>query len=1618
MRKNAGFMIMTLLLLTVPALANAWTLAVKVAGGTDTNKVSVAYGTPAVSKDFKSTISHLYPVGKVTVTAASGFTSMTLDGQAIVNGVQTPTSGDHTLEVIYNTTQADHGLTLVQASGGQIYAQNRNNTWSSVDVTGFLAGAALPVTIAADANHKIVSYSLDGGAAISTGVTGAAGQVLSLMALANNQNVTATFGIAARTSVSLFAPTDAYTSNSSHGSAPTNAIVCSATATSNDSGLVYVLTVSPSVTGATQVGQTLTFAPTAAGTYTVTAKVTSDHDLTVGTTATAKINVTSNQGNVNQGCVSCHSTQSPTIVTNYTASIHNQSTSSSCAACHNADAPHSANVNAANVNPATFVVISSAANGIAKKAIFCTACHTGNYPIPHATANLGATCAACHTGTTGTDGKGDAHVIKAPSNLTSLSNDLCVNCHGQATKGNPTASIVAGYNASIHKAGETYGSSCAGCHSGSHDAALHASTSNVDPITFLTKTATVQVVDHGITTTLPMGAIFCTGCHTGAYPIPHATTGLSTTCAGCHTLGGTGDAHNIAALPGGVVNEHFGSPTQMITANGAVDNVLKGWDVAKTGYLSQGAICADCHNSTNSVIAGFAKGAHGEISNDNMNPFVHYNWANPSRTNNGTRQNGNCDRCHTSYGFLKFANQTTGLTRLQLKIGVKGDASTAENVLVCVGCHSSIETGALRTNATPSGNNAAGKGAGQALTGGYFALFSSAGTAVASGKTKIQIAFPGYKNSSICIPCHSGRTTADVFVANLDFASTANKNYSTVSTSYYQHGKNMAQTFIGAGGYDYVGNLAKVEANGHANVKNSASDTQGPCVGCHYSTAGQTHSLEVTGYASCQACHMSGFGAANVAAAKANFDAGVKVLDALIRSKLNPLRVDQTLDLSTERANVRFGRFNKAAGTGADITTAKNAYGAWYNWQILETYDNAAYVHNPAYARQLLLDTIDYLDDGAVNGTAVATINASSAITAPELVSAITFTKDVGCSGCHLATNDPYAANNIIATYNASGHSNNAHGPTCASCHSGANAGNHPTSLAGDATMLDGYSATGAGAACISCHNGSYSRLFGTATHFTNATTAAFHNVSAAYVGYKGKGINACATCHFKLDPHGIGAGTVGEATFSNNSDILGAWAESGHGERTGLAWVPSSSHDWRNLGSTVDFSANTPVNDCVRCHTAAGFAQFATSGLKNIASVGAADGQKFNAPLTCGGCHVTDASGSASAARIAVPQVQTFYNISTVDKNTKLAVKARITANFPDVGDSNICNSCHSGRLSGNALVAAVGAGLSLNNSGFQNSHYMAASGTMYTKTGFVNFTSLSAATGTSTVNYGRSLLADNVSTPDGIASGLTSTHRNLGTARMHGDSHNPTFFVSGNLDQNGPCVTCHMNANNNLNTERDAAGHSLAIGADAYNQVCINCHATEGSASGPVALTASNFVANFLEPNGSAFQNSLNLAKTLLLSKYNISYNPDSYPYFYDENLPLKNGAKQAVTDWTRAGALTNAAALKLEGACLNVNLFSREPASYVHARSYTRRLIYDTIDFLDDGVMNASTVATAHALDAANFTAGPTAYTLDNGAASTLGTFGAGTTEGMLYLKGWNRTTGAWVASPERP
>jgi formate-dependent nitrite reductase cytochrome c552 subunit len=536
-------------------------------------------------------------------------------------------------------------------------------------------------------------------------------------------------------------------------------------------------------------------------------------------------------------------------------------------------------------------------------------------------------------------------------------------------------------------------------------------------------------------------------------------------------------------------------------------------------------------------------------------------------------------------------------------------------------------------------------------------------------------------------------------------------------------------------------------------------------------------------------------------------------------------------------------------------------------------------------------------------------------------------------------------------------------------------------------TETSGKKVPGVGAGCADCHepDAGHPNSCGRCHGGTPGSTANRHDVTLnPDTALKCSKCHALATLgspHFnnytavKHQAQFVDLQNVGNCRNCHNphdTTILPEardWAKSKHGDVDGVAW------------STEDFKENI---SCLRCHTATGFVNYVTSSPAFTLATTSLQASDSYGVLGCKACH-TNYAFKKSVRNIA--QYTAPYN------------GGKSSRTFPNADTSNLCVPCHAARESGDTVLAVT----DFTKASFKNSHYLAAAGLMYMRTGFTAFTSASAAIGTST--YGKSLTIDNVTDPgNGVVGGVSSTHRKLGTPLIIGDSHNPAFFIAGNLDANGPCVTCHMNGITNAGASRSTS-HTLAISADAFDQVCKNCHSSEAG----TPLTGANFRSAFLEPQSEVFQNALKLAVTLLQNNYNIKFDATTYPYFFD--LTKDPAGKTAVTDWTR-GTGNQKLGLKVMGACFNINLLYREPAAFAHARTYTRRLVYDTTDFLDDGKMNLSVSATATAANPAHFGKGDQAFT-----DGTLITLSPGTSESMVYLIGWNRTTGKWNI-PERP
>jgi hypothetical protein len=1285
------------MLLALPAFANAtWYVTASKSGGDATCKVSPASSTMPGFTGYTTVRTQAgagFQVNKVTVdNAIQCVNPLPVPNPA--GYALCPSSGSYQVNYAagktYRIVNAYFGTAMV--AGASITVNKPAN--STYRVTTPVNGSLTNITLGSNRTIAIIpvsGYTVTVAAAnISPAgacTTAASGQFFGAVDVTCN-NIQGPITIGGTSGISQTVTANAGPDRTV--SAPNSAITLNGSGTYTVGPATYAWTVTAkpagsTVTFGTAAAAATTFSADAAGTYDVQLQVSAAGGFSA--TDTATIVVASATATAEQACALCHTARNLAVMNGYDAASDIHKTKNvTCQACH--DPSGTGHYTAAAPDCGT---CHTAKAEFEESKHWKTVGNVGLHytgsdeTVPNAEAPAPACAYRCHF-------KATTYVPNSvPGDMTVGTGYGCSTCHGGAltTGGNSTLPV----NDHTIKVA-TVDNTCYYCHSGSkHGWSVRA----FEKSSHFTGAHAIQYYQGNTKK--------CLICHTPHNPEASMTNGLTDTCAGCHQSGPYG-IYGVGGIPQ--------APHTLGTAAPASGAVNVGDSTTK--YLTQGAICADCHGHNNSINAGFAEGGHGKVSSEPLNPWTHYDWS--TKTNNGTRQNGNCDRCHTAYGFIKFANQTTGLTRLRLQAG------QPNNVLICIGCHKAIEgefsitlpQAPLRIDATPAGNPTA-------LTGGYFALFSSSASSITAGNTKIQIQFPGYKNSSICVPCHAGRSTDKVFVETIAKSLAVNGNYSTIGTSYYQHAKNVGQTFIGKGAYDFTGKLATIGVSVHGGVKMAAADTQGPCVGCHYSVTTKTHSLEIDpASATCVTCHSTTITQASIDAAKANFDAGVKALDILIRSKMtNMTATGVTQDLSTERGYVRFGQlFRQGGETPAQIAAlATKGYGAWYNWQILETYDNAAWAHNPAYARQILMDTVDYLDNGLLDNSAAATIAATAGLTATEVTDAKQFigttsggNSNGGCVGCHAIgqnvagfVNDNNGVRAITTEFNKRSH--HITGTTltnaqCAVCHLEGNAGggvnpayhmkdakihlrNCNTSIEGSAeyvwdpatpnhTAMDNF--------CFSCHNATGATAAvgivpgnSASNPFADTLTNGYDQVARAGVVDVKSAFNTANASH-----HAV-SGKRYAYRFSTRANA-DAWTAA----KAGRPVVADSEIAVGNLdlsGNTIPASAfdSTGMEATKALNDMTLFE--ADKFVEAYTPLGASQSVGDNSTLHCGDCHTvgqwkagstTDADGNAAVA------------IGTHGSANEYLLRNSLGTDALHTGQTYVCFLCHG--TEGKAMV------------------------------------------------------------------------------------------------------------------------------------------------------------------------------------------------------------------------------------------------------------------------------------------------------------------------------------------
>lgn len=514
----------------------------------------------------------------------------------------------------------------------------------------------------------------------------------------------------------------------------------------------------------------------------------------------------------------------------------------------------------------------------------------------------------------------------------------------------------------------------------------------------------------------------------------------------------------------------------------------------------------------------------------------------------------------------------------------------------------------------------------------------------------------------------------------------------------------------------------------------------------------------------------------------------------------------------------------------------------------------------------------------------------------------------------------------------------------CTSCHTLYNY--NGTQLLAGGNPLNGV-ATG-----VSLHAATSARWYGVlaTTHFDNYSTGPQAGAGASGTNTKVEGYvlrrtsaNPCFDCH----GHESKTNTRNEA--SRGPTIHTDWAQSGHGG--GLLTAKYAAVAGKSGTAAVTAALNAYVDDatavawthynwdassrgsCQRCHTATGAANFMSNpatykadgsgnNFSHLQGWNATNGSKQNELLYCWGCHTNAGTGELRNPGAITENYAGVNNAGTGTTGTS------VTVSYPDIAGSNVCMTCHLGRQIGENIKTITDADGVL---GFVNSHYLAAGGQLFGKTGYEY----------ATRSY---------------ANPAFFAHDKIGTAAAPGTG------------SNGPCAGCHMSTPNShsfLPVTKDSAGAVTAITSTA----CATCH------SGTFALTPEGLTAEEEE-----YVASLEALKAALAGKGILFFN--AHPYFYiDTNSngiadPGEIVSSNAFTNW--AGVYGLALWKDVMGAAFNANLLIHDPGGYAHNRFYSKRLIWDSIDFIYDGVLNNDVAAaidaqvTATRLDSATATA----------------------------------------------
>ncbi len=545
----------------------------------------------------------------------------------------------------------------------------------------------------------------------------------------------------------------------------------------------------------------------------------------------------------------------------------------------------------------------------------------------------------------------------------------------------------------------------------------------------------------------------------------------------------------------------------------------------------------------------------------------------------------------------------------------------------------------------------------------------------------------------------------------------------------------------------------------------------------------------------------------------------------------------------------------------------------------------------------------------------------------------------ITCETCHehgagLRPVKTHAADGTIVNWNPSGNSKaNDQFNLCTSCH-GLKMNDGTIMASGDIvwnTDLGGNPTAGTATTKVGHHETSWYRVIAT-THLDNLDNATY-----GITGYvvRANGENACFDCHgheSRTNTREVASST--DTTYtpagtlyynSAASTIYTDWSQSVHAGFLLSAKITASK---TGSGTTqVDNVMNAEVEqafnhadwsssgeqDCQRCHTATGASNFMTS------------------PSTYDPANNDFSDLAGWSSRSATPssgQRELIYcwtchtNPANGVVRNPGAVPAVYTYNgatvtFPDVAESNTCITCHSGRGNSDTITNTVHTGTNYSHLVAHGSvsHHGPTAGTVFSAVSHVGY----EFPGQSYANV------------------AYFQHDKIGTAAAEA--------ATGTT---GPCASCHMGdssaygkASHTFEAVTYTDATATTISTITNPTLCAKCH------SGVHEMTVAELQKNKDEASDA---NQL-LSDILKQANGQINY---------------------AGTDMTAAAFLDGASATVEDLGAVNNSgyLLHSDKGAYVHNRVYFKRLIFDSIDWAQNGALTGSITVPASYTGAATW------------------------------------------------